>query len=257
MTPFERNIVQKRAAIIKRSKPIFAIAIKKQYQQAIKCIRSHSPETIHEHLRESIKKDPVQLAFKMTYPLAADVAMMWRRRLLNQKDGVEDLHKRVIQTNLSHFAQIKGKERISSITHTTFEQIKGVVNYVIDKAREEGLGITSTREMIIEYVGQNYDDISDQRAQLISQTEMITASNQATMEGARSTGYGFKKYWSTSGLDNVRDSHLECEQFSIDNGGLAEDEIFPNGLLYPGDPAGEADEVCNCHCTLLTEIDKD
>ncbi len=44
------------------------------------------------------------------------------------------------------------------------------------------------------------------------------------------------------------------EQYSNQKDGLKEDETFPNGLLYPGDPSGPAEEVINCRCTLMHEI---
>ncbi len=257
MTPFERQIIQKRAAMIKRSKPIFANAIKKQYSAAIKLIKEVPPDQIKHHLKGAIGQAPMITAFKMTYPLAADIGMMWRKRLLSQKDGVEDIHKQVLQSTMSHLSQTKSKSRIAKITTTSYDHIEGAVNRAITKGFEDGLGVSKTRDLILEYVNDNYDEITPARAQLISQTEMISASNMATIEGTRSTGYAFKKFWSTSGLDNVRDSHLECEQFTIDNGGLDEDEVFPNGLLFPGDPNGSAEEVCNCHCTLMTEISRD
>ena len=83
---------------------------------------------------------------------------------------------------------------------------------------------------------------------------MISASNQASEFAADSTGYDYLKFWSTSGLPNIRETHLEAEKYSDDKGGLKPDETFPNGLLYPGDPNGAAEEVINCRCTLMHEI---
>lgn len=32
------------------------------------------------------------------------------------------------------------------------------------------------------------------------------------------------------------------------------DEAFSNGLMFPGDPDGPAEEVCNCRCALLQRV---
>ena len=103
-------------------------------------------------------------------------------------------------------------------------------------------------------VGANLRGNGYARAKAIAQTEVISASNQASEYAAASTGYQYRKFWSTSGLENIRPSHIEAEQYSDAVNGLLPDERFPNGLLYPGDPSGEASEVINCRCVIMHEI---
>lgn len=54
------------------------------------------------------------------------------------------------------------------------------------------------------------------------------------------------KQWITQGDDKVRDSHAELEGTII-----PKDEVFPNGLEFPRDDRGDAEEVINCRCELL------
>lgn len=63
---------------------------------------------------------------------------------------------------------------------------------------------------------------------------------------ARNKGADIVKQWDST-LDGVtRPSHREVD------GEIKElDEPFSNGLLFPGDPSGAAEEVCNCRCALL------
>jgi len=171
------------------------------------------------------------------------------------KDGVDDIYRTVFERNLAEYGRTKAGKRITNITGTTQERIEEVVQQATTQAISEGLGIAETRNLILDTILQDYKEFTPQRARLIAQTEMITASNQAAMEGARSTGMEFRKFWSTSGKGNSRQSHVNAEQESIDKNGLREDEKFEStDMLYPGDPEGTADEVCNCHCQLLTEI---
>jgi hypothetical protein len=254
MTQFEQYIIRKRKALIKRSKAMFVRAIKEQYLSALHIIENHSIDHASEMIREAVKREPIEKAFVTSYISSVDIALLWRNKLLNKKDAIDDLYKNVFMDNMSRYARNVAGSRITDITGTTKDRIVEVIQAATTEAVSSGVGIDKTRNLIIDAIRQDYEDFTGARAQRIAQTEMITASNQATMDGAKSTGYEFRKFWSTSGLPNVRDSHRACEEESINSGGLQENNRFANGLLFPGDPAGGPEEVINCHCTLLTEL---
>lgn len=83
------------------------------------------------------------------------------------------------------------------------------------------------------------------RAALIARTETVGAVNGGGLLYYRNIGVE-KKSWITAHDDLVRESHQECE----DQGDIDIDKQFDNGLAYPGDPNGGADEICNCRCVL-------
>ena len=59
---------------------------------------------------------------------------------------------------------------------------------------------------------------------------------------------GYKtKVWVTVGDDRVRPTHHAC----AGQGSIPLDEAFSNGLMYPGDPNGDMDEIENCRCWLV------
>lgn len=251
MKAIERQIIRKRLTLIRKGRGVFASAIRSQYQSVINALSTYPVHQIKEHLSGIIKEEPIQQAFEKMYVQAADIADIWRKHLNPpKKDGIEDLYKQHFQNKLKTFARSKTAARVTGITETTRERIA----QAIDASMAEGLSVSSMVDLVIENVQLDYREFTEARARLISQTEMVTASNEATQEAARSTGLETRKFWSTSGLPNVRDSHLQAEADSNDQGGLTEDEVFSNGLIYPGDPSGDASEVCNCHCTLLIEI---
>lgn len=66
---------------------------------------------------------------------------------------------------------------------------------------------------------------------------------------AKANGLDIKKEWVSANDDRVRDSHAELNGVRVDV-----DDIFPNGLMYPGDPDGEPAEVYNCRCSQRTVI---
>ena len=90
------------------------------------------------------------------------------------------------------------------------------------------------------------DDITLARAEMIARTESIGALNEGEYTSALASGVFVEKEWMTQGDDKVRESHAALDGVRIP----IEDE-FDNGLMFPGDQNGDAEEVINCRCTLL------
>lgn len=89
-----------------------------------------------------------------------------------------------------------------------------------------------------------------------ARTAMTGAQNagrQKNMEDvaefARSKGMDIKKEWISCGDSRVRDSHAHLDGVRIDV-----EDIWPNGLKFPGDPDGAPAEVYNCRCIQRTVI---
>jgi len=84
---------------------------------------------------------------------------------------------------------------------------------------------------------------------------IITTQTTKTMNHSRITGLQkanskiddtIEKIWVSRRDEKVRASHK-----SLDNGiSIPLDEAFDNGLMYPGDPTGDASEVIRCRCEL-------
>jgi hypothetical protein len=73
---------------------------------------------------------------------------------------------------------------------------------------------------------------------------------------AQEKGCDVLKQWDATLDGNTRESHSQVD------GEIRElDKPFSNGLMFPGDPSGEAAEVINCRCALLQraswELDED
>lgn len=82
---------------------------------------------------------------------------------------------------------------------------------------------------------------------------MITASqNSGRIAGFRQAerdGVIMKKVWIATEDSRTRKSHLSINNEMQDN-----NKPFSNGLMFPGDWSGRAEEVYNCRCTLGAEI---
>lgn len=83
----------------------------------------------------------------------------------------------------------------------------------------------------------------------IARTEGHRIQVQAGMDAcykAQDMGANVVKQWDSTLDARTRDSHVKLD------GEVRElDEVFSNGLRFPGDPHGAAAEVINCRCALL------
>lgn len=127
----------------------------------------------------------------------------------------------------------------------------GLVNRAI--AGTERLSAIDVDRMVDRYS----DRLLYLRGQTIARTETIAAYNNAADEALRQvvdTGQvhpdRIMQVWRSASDEKVRESHaaLEGEARGLD-------EPFSNGLKFPHDPSGPAEEVINCRCILEPQID--
>lgn len=126
-----------------------------------------------------------------------------------------------------------------NVTQTTYDAVKDT----IAKARSEGLGLSEIAARIREDVFGG--EITKTRAMTIARTETVAAMNEGEMIAAQESGVIRSKEWLSQGDAKVRDGH------DIDGETVGLDDLFSNGLEYPGDKRGAAANVINCRCTVL------
>lgn len=103
-------------------------------------------------------------------------------------------------------------------------------------------------------IARNIDSqskISFNRAMRIARTEggrITETATFETMKAAKAAGADCKKKWLATLDARTRDSHARMDGEIVEM-----DDKFSNGLLYPRDPAGSAEEVINCRCRLVSE----
>jgi uncharacterized protein with gpF-like domain len=148
---------------------------------------------------------------------------------------------------LGYVEQEMIRRRITAVTETTRQQIVNAVRTGYD----DGLGQRGVASMILDAVPQ----LAAYRADAIARTETHGAANYGSQEAAKQTGVPMKKEWLSAADDRTRDTHREA------NGQTAGmDDTFRVGdsdLQFPGDPAGDPEEVINCRCSLGYIIDEE
>ena len=120
-----------------------------------------------------------------------------------------------------------------------------------DVSREVTRGVAAN--MQYKDIARNIKNVSGVtlgRGKLIARTEGHRIQQQANYDSqhrAKNIGADVVKQWDAALDSRTRESHVAVD------GEIREiDKPFSNGLMYPGDPAGAAAEVCNCRCTSNT-----
>lgn len=95
-------------------------------------------------------------------------------------------------------------------------------------------------------------EISGNRATKIARTETTKVMSQARQDGmdkVEKRGIKLEKEWVATLDGRTRDSHA-----NMDGERVPKDQPFSNGLMYPGDSSGGAEEVINCRCTMVAIV---
>ena len=95
-------------------------------------------------------------------------------------------------------------------------------------------------------------DMDERAAMRTARTAMTSAQNAGRLDAYRraaAMGIDVRKKWRATLDGRTRHSHRRLDD---EVAGL--DEVFSNGLMYPGDPSGAGGEVYNCRCTMVPDL---
>jgi len=142
----------------------------------------------------------------------------------------------IIDVNIRSWIEERVGIFSASVVKTTFSQLEQVFSLAFDS--------DNPREALIKGIQDKYNIYETSRAKTIARTETHGAFQKGNFEGYKQSGLPIK-IWVTVGDSNVRDSHAiaDGEEVGIN-------DYFSNGLKFPGDPRGSAEEVINCRCSM-------
>ena len=116
---------------------------------------------------------------------------------------------------------------------------------VIEASERAGLTVSETSRLVGHAVYG--EERVDARSTMIARTESAGALSQGSWDQAQEMGDLYRtKEWLAFSDAETRETHTAC----MAQGRIAIDQPFTNGLMYPLDPTGAADEVINCRCVL-------
>lgn len=130
------------------------------------------------------------------------------------------------------------------------DEVKRLIKRDITVAIMQGESIPKMGNRIKESLGKNGNN-----AVRIARTETTGSLNRARLDAMNHAdsvdGIILTKIWvATNDPDRTRPSHL-----ALDGERRKLDEEFSNGLMYPADQNGSAEEVINCRCSMITDIE--
>lgn len=207
-------------------------------------------------LRKDIREEPIKEAFVQLYTEVGDSFARSTYSGLKKMPSPEFKQDPVWIERMRKYALIDASKRIVAINDTT----KKKINAIIVAGLEEGLSIEKIRAQIIGTTSiPPLAGTVAQRARRIARTEIVSASNAGSLEGAMSTGLNFQKQWLATKDDRTRDGDDEWNHEGMDGKVVNREEPFVmysqkgeiNEMRYPGDPNGSAGNVINCRCTQI------
>ena len=125
---------------------------------------------------------------------------------------------------------------------------RGQIQSVVMQSILQGESIPKMGRRIADTLGERNKSATIRYAR----TACTSAENKGRLDGMKNLekdGIVLHKQWSATGDDRTRPSHLD-----IDGESVPLNEEFSNGLMYPGDPGGPADEFWNCRCSMGTIV---
>jgi len=131
-------------------------------------------------------------------------------------------------------------KNITKISKTTKKEIAKVIQLGADE--------NLTRKEIAKKIRKHGAVINPFRAITIAKTEMHTASVKAINDSVEATRIDFKREWIATADESTREDHSEADGQTV----AMDDEFFVGGegLKFPGDPSGSAENIINCRCVI-------
>ena len=123
------------------------------------------------------------------------------------------------------------------ITDTTYEVIR-------TELLAEGVAGGESIPDLADRIKARFEDLATWRAETIARTEAVGGHNAASRTAAVESGVVTRRRWLATRDTRTRDTHVSLDGHTTE--GL--EDAYPNGCMFPGDPAGPADETVNCRC---------
>lgn len=159
--------------------------------------------------------------------------------MLGYKDIIGETSEEVPQS-VAVLVATRG-QRVKEVVKNARKDVQQGVQEAIGEALEAQLTETETAELLIDKLGKKIENVRN-RSRTIARTEVHGAFNEGRHNGMDETEPVAHRWISSRDAD-VRDTHMDIDGETVPWG-----QAFSNGLMYPGDGSGPAEEVINCRC---------
>lgn len=246
-----QRIQRRRNAWGNKFMPLFRISLNKQFKDLAEKINEQNYK--ERSLLDIFRSDAIEKRMTELYSV---VGVDFAKSQVSELKGLNsDLLTKEDEwlSFMSNYVKRKLWRRIESINQTSIDIAGRIINDTLSESVDEGLGAYETATKVKKALVQKGIEYNQWRALRITRTEIMSASNIGSLEGARSTGEQLEKFWIATYDSRTRDTHLSVEAQNP----KAMNEGFQVGAYLmecPGDPDGGAEEVINCRCTLAFQV---
>lgn len=198
------------------------------------------PDTWLDWTKEKVKFS------KWAHPVLLGVLKDAGQKITGDYDVRED-DKKWVDAKVEKFVNIVNDNRLKELQEA-FNTLDDTNKAFADKLhlRQEGEEEPKERkEKLLKRIEMIYLTAELVYSSTAAETETHAAQGKGLLAGIEYTGQDLKQ-WLTMMDGHERDSHA-----MIDGEIKGTNEVFSNGLAFPGDPSGSADEVINCRCTIM------
>lgn len=203
-----------------------------------------NPEDLKQQVRRLLIKSEIEEYIETLYlHTGSHFAYTTAQKLLTNKD---DYQLNFWEKLYRKYAAERSAKVTGMILDTEAENINRIIDLHVAAGERAGLGIQDIANYMRANLERDLVTMQNFEAERIARTEVIGASNRGSFEGAQSTELDISKFWMTSGLPGIRESHLAYEAEGV----VDMDYEYNTGLQFPGDENGAAEEVINCRCTI-------
>ena len=231
----------RRFGYYRQARRIARNGLQESVKPVIELLNNRGLTVAYDNFDAFIDKEPLRDAYSRIYTM---VGVPFARR------SNEDLMGKMKQEDEDWVRRVMGylgialNDRLDAVTLTTKNKIASILS--------DGIRLGTSIQDMSAQIAQEAGGIV--RATRIARTEVISASNLGSIEGARATGLPLDKTWLATRDTRTRDTHDEADGQTV-----AMDELFNVGgslLDFPGDFSNNADvsEIISCRCTLIYQV---
>lgn len=208
-------------------------ALQSQVKQAGELIRKKGIKGAQGNIHVGMVNDEIGRVVRGLYKAAAIQAL--KKYKINKKSF--GYNPQFIEDVIQYFSKYILNKVVVPISRTTINFIEEVLQHALG----EGWGVDKTVQELED------SDITKNRARMIVRTETVRATNFAQLAAADDEDYEVEKQWIAVEDNRTRPAHSHS---GVDGERTNLYDPFSNGLMFPGDPMGEAAQTINCRCTM-------
>ena len=208
---------------------------------SLKIINNVSGEQMIRDIQKQLKKSKDQLQ-KLVEPVFRQIALSGINQAFDalgvQRSTESEETKQTdeeIENIVNQVILAKRANKITGITDNIFDQLKSSLAEGIN----EGEAIATLAERT-----RGIFNVASNRSLTIARTESNSILNGSATEVYKKENVQ-EKEWITTLDGEARDSHI-----AVNGEIVGINQEFSNGLQYPGDIGGPAEEVINCRCAI-------